>query len=161
VAQGAAAALAAQGQAVVLVAPPATFVACAISTGGDIEAIFGPGRRLGLTVISVSALVVGLVLGLGATVRERLAQAKARGLQFALERETLQRQASDARLAALQSQIEPHPERYAQTHRSAIVNLARVTHVTRGLNETAELHLQGSAQVLPVSRSFLHRFRQM
>lgn len=53
------------------------------------------------------------------------------------------------------------PERYVQIHRSVIVNLARVTHVTRGLNETADVHLEGRSDTLPVSRSFLHLFRQM
>ena len=53
------------------------------------------------------------------------------------------------------------PERFAQIHRSAIVNLARVAHVTRGLNETADVHLTGRSDVLPVSRSYLHLFRQM
>jgi DNA-binding LytR/AlgR family response regulator len=53
------------------------------------------------------------------------------------------------------------PERYAQIHRSVIVNLKRVTHVTRGLNETADVHLEGRTETLPVSRSFLHLFRQM
>jgi DNA-binding LytR/AlgR family response regulator len=53
------------------------------------------------------------------------------------------------------------PERYAQIHRSVIVNLKRVTHVTRGLNETADVHLEGRNETLPVSRSFLHLFRQM
>ena len=53
------------------------------------------------------------------------------------------------------------PERYAQIHRSVIVNLRRVTHVSRGLNETADVHLEGRNEVLPVSRSFLHLFRQM
>ena len=53
------------------------------------------------------------------------------------------------------------PERYAQIHRSVIVNLTRVTHVTRGLNETADAHLEGRSETLPVSRSFLHLFRQM
>jgi len=53
------------------------------------------------------------------------------------------------------------PERYAQIHRSVIVNLARVSHVTRGLNETADVHLNGRTETLPVSRSWLHLFRQM
>ncbi len=53
------------------------------------------------------------------------------------------------------------PERYAQIHRSVIVNLSRVTHVTRGLNETADVHLESRNESLPVSRSFLHLFRQM
>jgi DNA-binding LytR/AlgR family response regulator len=52
-------------------------------------------------------------------------------------------------------------ERFAQIHRSVIVNLARVTQVTRGVNETADVHLQGCSETLPVSRSFLHLFRQM
>ena len=53
------------------------------------------------------------------------------------------------------------PERFAQVHRSVIVNLHRVREVTRGLNETADIHLTGRSEVLPVSRSFLHLFRQM
>ena len=53
------------------------------------------------------------------------------------------------------------PERFAQIHRSVIVNLARVSQVTRGLNETADVHLNGRSEVLPVSRSYLHLFRQM
>jgi DNA-binding LytR/AlgR family response regulator len=53
------------------------------------------------------------------------------------------------------------PERYAQIHRSVIVNLARVSHVERGLNETADVHLNGRTETLPVSRSYLHLFRQM
>jgi DNA-binding LytR/AlgR family response regulator len=53
------------------------------------------------------------------------------------------------------------PERYAQIHRSVIVNLKRVTHVARSSNETADVHLEGRSETLPVSRSFLHLFRQM
>jgi DNA-binding LytR/AlgR family response regulator len=53
------------------------------------------------------------------------------------------------------------PEAFAQIHRSVIVNLRRVAQVHRGLNETAEVQLKGRREVLPVSRSFLHVFRQM
>ena len=53
------------------------------------------------------------------------------------------------------------PERFAQIHRSVIVNLARIAHVVRGVNETADVHLNGRSEVLPVSRSYLHLFRQM
>jgi DNA-binding LytR/AlgR family response regulator len=53
------------------------------------------------------------------------------------------------------------PERYVQIHRSVIVNLARVSHIERGLNETADVHLVGRTETLPVSRSYLHLFRQM
>ena len=50
---------------------------------------------------------------------------------------------------------------FAQVHRSVVVNLRAISHVTRGLNETADVHLKGRAEVLPVSRSFLHLFKQM
>ena len=53
------------------------------------------------------------------------------------------------------------PERFAQTHRSVIVNLHQVSQVVRGSNETAEVHFKGRSEVLPVSRSYLHLFRQM
>jgi DNA-binding LytR/AlgR family response regulator len=53
------------------------------------------------------------------------------------------------------------PERFVQTHRSVIVNLVHVVQVHRGLNETAEIELKGRRECLPVSRSFLHLFRQM
>ena len=53
------------------------------------------------------------------------------------------------------------PDRFAQIHRSVIVNLARIAQVSRGVNETAEVHLSGRWEVLPVSRSYLHLFRQM
>jgi len=49
-----------------------------------------------------------VVLALGALYRERDAQARSQALAFALERETLERQALDARLSLLQAQIEPH-----------------------------------------------------
>jgi DNA-binding LytR/AlgR family response regulator len=53
------------------------------------------------------------------------------------------------------------PDRFAQIHRSVIVNLTRIAHVSRGVNETADVHLNGHSEVLPVSRSYLHLFRQM
>lgn len=53
------------------------------------------------------------------------------------------------------------PTQFVQVHRSAVVNLHSVSHVTRGPNETAQLHLKGRSEVLPVSRSYLHHFRQM
>jgi len=53
------------------------------------------------------------------------------------------------------------PERFAQIHRAVIVNLARIAHVSRGPNETADVHLGGRSEILPVSRSYLHLFRQM
>jgi DNA-binding LytR/AlgR family response regulator len=50
---------------------------------------------------------------------------------------------------------------FAQVHRSVVVNLCAVSHVTRGENETADIHLKGREETLPVSRTYLHLFRQM
>jgi DNA-binding LytR/AlgR family response regulator len=50
---------------------------------------------------------------------------------------------------------------FAQVHRSVVVNLSAISHVTRGENETADIHLKGRSEVLPVSRTYLHLFRQM
>ncbi len=53
------------------------------------------------------------------------------------------------------------PAQFAQVHRSVVVNLRAISHLTRGDNETADIHLKGRKEVLPVSRSYLHLFRQM
>lgn len=53
------------------------------------------------------------------------------------------------------------PGTFAQIHRSVIVNLRQVAQVERGFNDTAEVRLKSRREVLPVSRSFLHVFRQM
>ena len=50
---------------------------------------------------------------------------------------------------------------FAQVHRSVVVNLNSIARIVRGPNETADIHLKGRNEVLPVSRSFLHLFRQM
>lgn len=50
---------------------------------------------------------------------------------------------------------------FAQVHRSVVVNLRAVSHVTRGENETADIHLKDRAETLPVSRTYLHLFKQM
>jgi DNA-binding LytR/AlgR family response regulator len=50
---------------------------------------------------------------------------------------------------------------FAQVHRSVVVNLCAISHVTRAENETADIHLKGRAETLPVSRTYLHLFRQM
>jgi DNA-binding LytR/AlgR family response regulator len=51
--------------------------------------------------------------------------------------------------------------RFAQVHRSVVVNLAAVSHVTRQDNDRANIHLKRRKEALPVSRSYLHLFRQM
>jgi DNA-binding LytR/AlgR family response regulator len=46
-------------------------------------------------------------------------------------------------------------------HRAVIVNLRAVDRIVRGENETAQVHVKGRDEVLPVSRGYLHQFRQM
>jgi DNA-binding LytR/AlgR family response regulator len=53
------------------------------------------------------------------------------------------------------------PDQFAQVHRSVVVNLRAISHVKRHDNETAEIHLKGRDDLLPVSRNYLHLFRQM
>jgi DNA-binding LytR/AlgR family response regulator len=52
-------------------------------------------------------------------------------------------------------------DRFVQVHRSVVVNLRAISRVIRHDNETAEIHLKGRDDILPVSRSYLHLFRQM
>jgi len=53
------------------------------------------------------------------------------------------------------------PEQFVQVHRSVVVNLQSISQVKRAENETADIHLKHRSEVLPVSRSYLHLFRQM
>jgi DNA-binding LytR/AlgR family response regulator len=62
-------------------------------------------------------------------------------------------------LKELTSQLDP--TLFAQVHRSVVVNLSSIARVVRSANETADIHLKGRTEVLPVSRSYLHLFRQM
>ena len=52
-------------------------------------------------------------------------------------------------------------EAFLQVHRSVVVNRRAISHFTRLPNETGEIHLKGREEVLPVSRSYLHLFKQM
>jgi DNA-binding LytR/AlgR family response regulator len=53
------------------------------------------------------------------------------------------------------------PAQFAQVHRSVVVNLSSIARLVRGANETADIHLKKRAEILPVSRSYLHLFHQM
>ncbi len=95
--------------AVALAAPLATLAMYLLAAGGDAAAFFGSGPRLlGFAWISATGMVLGLLFALGALLRERDAQARSQQLEFELQRQQLERQALDARLALLRSQIEPH-----------------------------------------------------
>jgi DNA-binding LytR/AlgR family response regulator len=52
-------------------------------------------------------------------------------------------------------------QQFVQVHRSVVVNLRSVSHVSRNENETGCIHLKDRKEVLPVSRTYLHLFRQM
>lgn len=52
-------------------------------------------------------------------------------------------------------------QQFVQVHRAVVVNLRAVQRVVRGDNETADIHLRGRSETLPVSRSYLHLFREM
>jgi DNA-binding LytR/AlgR family response regulator len=54
-----------------------------------------------------------------------------------------------------------NPQRFAQIHRSIIVNLRAVDRIERDVFGRSQLHLRNHVDVLPVSRSFAERFRQM
>ena len=99
----------AQTVAVAVAAPLGPLIVQMISVHGDVPAFLASRSRIvGFWWITVSGAIVGLLVTLAALLRERDAQARALALRFALERETLMRQATDARLNLLQAQIEPH-----------------------------------------------------
>lgn len=52
-------------------------------------------------------------------------------------------------------------ERFVQVHRSVVVNLHAIREVIRADNDTATIHLKCREETLPVSRSYLHQFKQM
>jgi hypothetical protein len=99
----------AQAIAVALTAPVATAIVYLVATSGDVQSFIGnPYRVMGFLWIAGCALGVGLLVALGALVRERDALARSQALQFEIERGRLERQALDARLAVLTAQVEPH-----------------------------------------------------
>jgi DNA-binding LytR/AlgR family response regulator len=51
-------------------------------------------------------------------------------------------------------------QRFAQVHRSCIVNMARVSQFAH-VGDAGELQMQGRPEKIPVSRSYLHLFQQM
>lgn len=53
------------------------------------------------------------------------------------------------------------PARFAQIHRAVIVNLMQVQQFNHGPHDGGEVLIKGRSESLPVSRSFVHLFRQM
>ena len=130
-----------QWAAVVAGAAVGPLIVQLVGTGGSMTDFLGSRPLVaGYFMVMFSAAISGSLLTLGALYREREAKAQAEALQFALERETLQRQASDARLSLLTAQIEPH---------FLLNTLANV----QTLVET------GSPQAVPVFRSLIAYLR--
>lgn len=94
---------------VIAAAPLGPLIVHMVEVHGDLHAFASSRSRVvGFWWVTICAATVGLMVTLAALVRERDAQGRAQALQFALERETLMRQSTDARLNLLQAQIEPH-----------------------------------------------------
>jgi LytS/YehU family sensor histidine kinase len=87
-------------------------------------------------MVTIGAAIIGTLFALGALYSERDAQARAQALQFALERETLQRQAADAQLQLMTAQIQPH-------------------FLLNTLANVQELVESGSPRAVPVFRSLI------
>jgi len=95
--------------AVSLAAPLGTLLVYLVAVGGRAQDFFGSEPRLtGFFVITITALLLGLLIALTAQLREREARARALELQLQLQQSRLEKQAVDAQLALLQAQIEPH-----------------------------------------------------
>ncbi len=94
----------------------------------------------GYVMLTMGGAIVGTLFALGALYRDRDAQARAEALQFALERETLERQAANARLQLMTAQIEPH-------------------FLLNTLANVQELLESGSPQAAPMFRSLIAYLR--
>jgi DNA-binding LytR/AlgR family response regulator len=62
-------------------------------------------------------------------------------------------------LKELVAQLDPN--QFTQVHRSVVVNLRSISHITRSVDDSADIHLRGRSEILPISRRYLHLFRQM
>lgn len=131
----------AQLLAIALAAALAPLLVQMLTVRGDFSAFLRSRALLaGYWMVFINALIIGTLFALGALYRERNAQARAQVLQFALERETLLRQAADARLHLLTAQIEPH-------------------FLLNTLANVQELVESGSPQAAPVFRSLIAYLR--
>ncbi|MFV3130458.1 sensor histidine kinase [Niveispirillum sp. KHB5.9] len=127
--------------AVALTIPPTMIVIYVLSTPDGAPPLWQDRERLqGLAFFMVSGLLIGPWVALGALVRQKDALARTQALSFALERSELERRATDARLALMQAQVQPH---------FLFNTLANV----RALVET------GSPQALPVLDSLIAYLR--
>jgi DNA-binding LytR/AlgR family response regulator len=54
-----------------------------------------------------------------------------------------------------------NPAQFAQIHRGTLVNLREIDHIEHDMLGRTQVHLKQAADVLPVSRSYAARFKQM
>lgn len=114
------------------------FIVQMLTFGGDLSAFLGSKAHVrGYFLVATVAVIVGTLFAIGALLRER---ARARALQSALERETVQRHAADTRLDLLTAQIQPH-------------------FLLNTLANVQELVESGSPRAVPVFRSLIEYLR--
>jgi signal transduction histidine kinase len=100
---------AAQLVALALAAMLAPLAMQMLTAGGSFADFAGSKPHVrGYVLVTVGAAFMGMLLALGALLRERDAQARAQALQVELLRERLERLAADARLSLMTAQIQPH-----------------------------------------------------
>jgi signal transduction histidine kinase len=127
-----------QVAAVTLAAALSPLVVQLFTFRGDFAAFVASRPHVhGYVLVTVVAAVVGTLSAVAALASER---AQRQALQFELERETLQRQAADARLALLTAQVQPH-------------------FLLNTLANVQELIESGSPQAVPVFRSLIEYLR--
>jgi signal transduction histidine kinase len=80
-----------------------------LTAGGNFAAFASSKPHVrGYVLVTVGAAFIGMLLALGALLRERDAQARAQALQVELLQERLERLGADARLGVMTAQIQPH-----------------------------------------------------
>jgi len=80
-----------------------------LTAGGNFAAFASSKPHVrGYVLVTVGAAFMGMLLALGALLRERDAQAREQALKVELLQERLERLAADARLSLMTAQIQPH-----------------------------------------------------
>jgi signal transduction histidine kinase len=131
----------AQVIAVSIAAALAPLIVQLLGSGGNFFAFIESRHHVrGYVLVTVCGAIIGTLFTLGALYREQDARARARELQFALLRETLERQATAAQLHLMTAQIQPH-------------------FLLNTLANVQELVESGSPRAVPVFRSLIAYLR--
>jgi signal transduction histidine kinase len=93
---------------VVVAVPLAAFLAYWATNGFSFQFLHDGAKRNGVFFLIVMGILFAPWIALAAMLRQREAFARGQALAFALERSELERQALDARMRLLQSQVQPH-----------------------------------------------------